>query len=104
MEQRISVKALLRLIPHASVLKQVGPDFSCATTEMWCGDDSGDGLVVGQCCPKKCKAECENKNKKKNEEGRKKAERERKEKRKSNEESRKKAERERKKKKKQDEW
>merc|ERR1712187_211229 len=64
-----------------------GPDFSCATTEMWCGHDSGDGLVVGQCCPKKCKAECENKNKKKNEEGRKKAERERKAKRSAHEEA-----------------
>jgi len=81
-----------------------GPDFSCKNTEMWCGDDSGDGLVVGQCCPKKCKAECENKNKKKNAEGRRKAERERKQKRAANEESRKKAERERKKKRREDEW
>jgi len=81
-----------------------GPDFSCATTEMWCGHDSGDGLVVGQCCPQKCKKECENKNKNKNEEGRKKAERERKEKRKANEEKRKKAEKERKTKRKETEW
>lgn len=81
-----------------------GPDFTCKLTDMWCGDDSGDGLVVGQCCPKRCKAECENKNKNKNAERLRKAERERKKKRAENEESRKKAERERKKKRKETEW
>lgn len=81
-----------------------GPDFDCDTTEMWCAHDSGDGLTVGQCCPTKCKKECENKRKNKNEESRKKAERERKKKRAEQEESRKKAERDRKMNRKQEKW
>merc|ERR1712228_525698 len=42
-----------------------GPDFSCANTDMYCGQDSGDGITVGMCCPDKCKKE--NERKKKNE-------------------------------------
>merc|ERR1712056_29500 len=26
-----------------------GPDFSCANTDMYCGQDSGDGITVGMC-------------------------------------------------------
>merc|ERR1712060_276376 len=59
-----------------------GPGFTCEKTDMWCGDDSGDGVTVGYCCPKRCQFELENKNKNSQDENeRKRKEQERKNKR-----------------------
>jgi len=81
-----------------------GPDFSCATTDMWCGHDSGDGITVGMCCPDQCKKEVEKKKKTTKEEARKKNEQERKDKRRKNELERKAKGRERNKKRTIQEW
>jgi len=81
-----------------------GPDFSCANTDMYCGQDSGDGITVGMCCPDKCKQENERKKKNEKEATRKENIKERRQKRKAKDESRRKAERERKKKNKETEW
>jgi len=84
--------------------KGFGPGFTCDNTDMWCSDDSGDGMTVGECCPTRCKKEFETKKKNNRAENKKKNEAERKTKRKDNEASRKKAEKKRKKKRKDTEW
>jgi len=84
--------------------KGFGPGFTCEDTDMWCSDDSGDGMTVGECCPTKCKKEFETKKKENRAENKKKNEAERKTKRKDNEASRKKAEKGRKKARKDKEW
>jgi len=81
-----------------------GPGFTCASTEMYCSTDSGDGMTVGACCPTKCKKEFENKKKNNRAENKAKNDIERRMKRNENERSRKQAEKARKKSTKDKEW
>jgi len=94
-----------------------GPDFSCASTTIFCSHDSASGLTVAECCPKECRKirkEAERKKKaatahnqeywRKNKRKNIKAEKERKRKRRESTNKRKNAEEERKRKKADEEW
>jgi len=83
-----------------------GPDFDCnEKSDMFCGNDSPDGLDVSMCCQEFCGTQHEKRSKKKEAEGdRKKSEGARKAARAESEQKRKEAESARKKQKKEDEW
>jgi len=83
-----------------------GPDFDCnEKSDMFCGNDSPDGLDVSMCCQEHCGTNQEKRSKKKEAEGdRKKSEGARKSARAESTKKRKEAESARKKQKKEDEW
>jgi len=83
-----------------------GPDFDCnEKTDMFCGNDSPDGLDVSLCCQQQCGTKQEKRSKKNEVEGVRKAnEATRKSDRKESGDKRKEAEAARKKQKKEDEW